>query len=159
MNPQQIVDLLLSLLPVVASIAPSVYAALFGTATVESMTTRAREALAKAGGTRAAMEALFEPHPAVLAVVQKSPQVTAHLSDRLRVLSLSTSLTAEDRDALAKSAVLIASAVAHSETLAPLMRDLGVSHDSGIPAKFMRTLGTADTEPASATWGEPKEGD
>ena len=119
MNPQAIVDLLLSLLPVVASIAPSVYAALFGTATVESMTTRAREALAKAGSTRAAMEALFEPHPAMVAVVQKSPQVTAHLSDRLRALSVSTSLTAEDRDALTKSAALIASAVAHSETLAP----------------------------------------
>lgn len=55
MNPQAIVDLLLSLLPVVASIAPSVYAALFGTATVESMTARAREALGKAGGTRVAM--------------------------------------------------------------------------------------------------------
>jgi hypothetical protein len=131
-TPQQIVDLLLSLLPVVASIAPSVYAALFGTATVESMTTRAREALAKAGGTHAAMEALFEPHASVVAVVQKSPQVSAHMSDRLRKLSLSTSLTAEDRDVLEKSAVLIASAVAHSETLAPA---------------------------PSGTWGEPKEGD
>ena len=119
MNPQQIVDLLLSLLPVVASIAPAVYAALFGSASVESMTTRAREALVKAGSTRTAMAALFEPHPAMVAVVQKSPQVTAHLSDRLRALSVSTSLTAEDRDALTKSAALIASAVAHSETLAP----------------------------------------
>lgn len=132
MNPQQIVDLLLSLLPVVASVAPSVYAALFGTATVESMTTRAREALGKAGGTRVAMEALFEPHPAMVAVVQKSPQVTAHLSDRLRALSTATSLTAEDRDALAKSAALIAAAVAHSDTLTPA---------------------------PSGTWGEPKEGD
>ena len=147
MSPQAIVDLLLSLLPVVASIAPSVYAALFGAATVESMATRAREALAKAGGTRAAMEALFEPHPAVVAVVQKSPQVSAHMSDRLRKLSLSTSLTAEDRDVLEKSATLIASAVAHSETLAPLMRDLGV-RDAGIPAKFLREMGTADTVPA-----------
>ena len=119
MNPQQIVDLLLSLLPAVASVAPAVYAALFGSASVESMTTRAREALAKADSTRTAMEALFEPHPSVLAIVQKSPQVTAHLSDRLRALSTSTSLTAEDRDALTKSAALIASAVAHSETLAP----------------------------------------
>ena len=119
MNPQQIVDLLLSLLPVVASVAPAVYAALFGSASVESMTARAREALAKAGSTRTAMQALFEPHTSVLAVVQKSPQVTAHLSDRLRALSVSTSLTAEDRDALTKSAALIASAVAHSETLAP----------------------------------------
>ena len=119
MNPQQIVDLLLSLLPAVASVAPAVYAALFGSASVESMTTRAREALAKADSTRTAMGALFESHPSVVAVVQKSPQVTAHLSDRLRALSTSTSLTAEDRDALTKSAALIASAVAHSETLAP----------------------------------------
>jgi len=37
--------------------------------------------------------------------------------------------------------------------------DAKPSRDAGIPAKFLRTLGTADTEPAPATWGEPKEGD
>jgi hypothetical protein len=131
-TPQAIVDLLLSLLPVVASIAPSVYAALFGTATVESMTTRAREALGKAGGTRAAMEALFaEPPPAALAVAREMPQVSAHTSDRIRGLSGCSSLTAEDREACAKGAAFIAAVVARADTL-----------------------------PAPAgTWGEPKEGD
>jgi hypothetical protein len=177
MTPQAIVDLLLSLLPVVASIAPSVYAALFGTATVESMTTRAREALAKAGGTRAAMEALFEPHPVAAAVAREMPQVSAHTSDRIRGLSGCSSLTAEDREACAKGAAFIEAVVTRSGAVkvhdaafvADLVRDLGplraathlqeLERDSGIPAKFVRTLGTADTEPAPATWGDPKEGD
>ena len=163
MTPQAIVDLLLSLLPVVASVAPSVYAALFGTATVESMTTRAREALAKAGSTRAAMEDVFAAHPAMVAVVKDSPQVSAHLSDRLRALSLSPSFTAEDRDALAKSAVLIASAVAHEakprvgDIPAYLLRPIGKQRQEMRPV--MQAVPVESLEPPAGLWSEPGEGD
>lgn len=164
MTPQSIVDLLLSLLPVIASVAPSVYAALFGTATVESMTTRAREALAKAGSTRAAMEDVFAAHPAMVAVVKDSPQVSAHLSDRLRALSLSPSFTAEDRDALAKSAMLIASAVAHEakptrvgDIPAYLLRPIGKQRQEIRPV--MQAVPVESLEPPAGLWSEPGEGD
>lgn len=85
----------------------------------------------------------------MLAVVQKSPQVTAHLSDRLRALSMASSLTAEDRDALAKSAALIAAAVAHSDTLAPAPSGTWV-------VKGGEALSVSN---GSTGLGEPKEGD
>jgi len=163
MTPQAIVDLLLSLLPVVASVAPSVYAALFGTATVESMTTRAREALAKAGGTRAAMESLFEPPPAALAVAREMPQVSAHTSDRIRGLAACSSLTAEDREACAKGAAFIAAVVARADTVpAPsgtwLVKGARAQHKSdghGIAYGEVLSVGNGS---ATVRWENPDPG-
>ena len=174
MTPQAIVDLLLSLLPVVASIAPSVYAALFGTATVESMTTRAREALAKAGGARAAMEALFEPHPVAAAVAREMPQVSAHTSDRIRGLSGCSSLTAEDREACAKGAAFIAAIVARADTvpapsgasvpemlrrLASLKEEVRVTADGTRVEYLLAEIAVIERALEKQGWGEPKEGD
>jgi len=104
-------------LPLLASAARAVYTALFGQATVDSMLARARGALAHAGGTRAAMEAIFAVPPQAAKVAREMPQVSEHTSDRIRCLASSVALTAEDREACAKGAAFIAAIVSSTQTL------------------------------------------
>jgi hypothetical protein len=146
-----LVTIFIALLPKLAEHFPEIFAAVTGGTSLAETLARVRSTGHPVGAATEMVQGIFaaERKARADAAAAANPRVSGHHVDVLKRLAVSDSLTREERHALTESAAFVSTTLALDDVQA-LSAPGGTwpSRDAGIPAKFLREMGTADTVPA-----------